>query len=171
MNRMVMIGAMAAIQPIVAEAQVTPERPALLAKLVACRAIAAVPERVACYDQHVAALDKAERGRDVALVERTEVNRARRSLFGFPVPRLKIFEGGSDEPEFTRIEATIKEARQSAGRWSFQLDDGSRWAQSETDELARAPKPGDTIRVRRGAVGSFLANIGKAPAIRVRRVE
>lgn len=171
MIRIMAVVAGVAIQPMVVEAQAVPKRPALLAELVGCRAIVDVPERVACYDRHVAALDEAERGRDVTLVERTEVNRARRSLFGFPVPRLKIFEGDDDKPEFTRIEATIKDARRSAGRWSFQLDDGSRWAQSEPEELARTPKPGDAIRVRRGAVGSFLANIGKAPAIRVRRIE
>ncbi len=169
MIRMIVLAA-AAVHPAAAEAQQAATRPALLAELLECRAIAEVPERAACYDRHVTALDEAERKRDVVLVDRTETRRARRSLFGFPVPRLRMFAGDDKEPEFTRIEASIKDARRIAGRWQFELDDGSRWAQSEAEELARVPRPGDIIRVRKGAIGSFLANIGKAPAIRVRRI-
>lgn len=146
-------------------------RPELLAELVACRRIAEINEKVACYDRQVALLDEAERKRDVALVSREDVREARRSLFGLTVPKLRIFGGGGgSEPEFTRITASVASASEAGGRWQFELDDGTRWVQAETEQLARSPRPGDKIRIRKAALGSFFANVGTAPAIRVRRV-
>lgn len=159
-----------AAQPAVG--QEAPARPALISELVKCRSIADIAGRVACYDRQVSALDEAERKRDVVLVDRAEVRKARRSLFGLPIPKIGIFENDDkDEPEFTRIDATVTAAQRTGGKWLFELNDGSRWLQSDAEELARAPKPGNRIRVRKGALGSYLANVETAPAIRVRRIE
>jgi hypothetical protein len=154
-----------------ASAQKDGARPELLTKLIACQQIGDVPERVACYDRQVAALDQAERKREVALVDRTEVRKARRSLFGFNMPDLRIFERGEDEPEFTSIDASIQNVSRQGGRLSMQLDDGTRWIQSDSEELARSPKAGMRVRIRKAAMGSYFANIEKAPAIRVRRTD
>lgn len=145
----------------------------LLGKLVDCGKLAGDAEQLACYRREVAALQEAERKRDVILVDRAEVRRTKRSLFGLSLPRFRLFgndEDTPDEPEFTRIDATLKGAQLAGNAWSFELDDGARWVQTDSEQLARTPRPGDRIRIRRAALGSFFANVGTAPAIRVRRV-
>ena len=170
MMRWFVIG-VAIVQSSAAWSQQREVRPALLGDLIACRAITNINQRVTCYDRQVSALDEAERKRDVVLVERSEIRKARRSLFGLPLPKLNIFDGDGDEPEFKRIDVSIRNAQRSGGKWLFELDDGTRWIQSDSEEVARSPKTGNRIRIRRAAVGSFFANIESAPAIRVRRIE
>lgn len=149
------------------------ERPELLSRLVDCRRLSADAERLSCYDARVSALDEAERKREVVVVDRAQVREARRSLFGLALPKIRLFgdrEGAPEEPEFSQIETTLKSAQQLGGRWQFTLADEARWIQTDGEELARTPKPGQTIRIRRGALGSFLANVERQPAIRVKRV-
>jgi hypothetical protein len=166
-----------AILPIVfsagASAQDAPDRPAILSKLFDCGAITAESERLSCYDRQVAALKEAEQKRDVVVVDRAEIRRTRRSLFGLTLPRLKLFGGDdsdADQPEFSTVETTLTDARQSGGRWVFTLADGALWTQADSTELARTPRAGQAIRIRKGAMGSYLANIDKQVAIRVRRI-
>lgn len=155
-----------------AEAQET-ERPAVLRQLFECRRIAGVAERAACYDGRVDALERAERARDLVVVDREQVRRTRRSLFGFNLPRLRLFgrdDDSRDEPEFRELNTAIKSASRAGGGWSFTLEDDARWVQADNLELAREPRPGQRIRIRQGALGSFLANVDGQVAIRVRRV-
>ena len=97
---------------------------------------------------------------------------ARRTLFGLSVPDLGIFGGGDgDEEGVSRVETTIASAgRNPDGRWTFRLADGARWVQADSRELGRDPAAGQPIAIRKAAMGSFLANVNKQIAIRVRRV-
>ncbi|PAX07189.1 hypothetical protein [Sphingomonas lenta] len=166
------IGALALAAAGGAAAQST-ERPALLSRLVDCRKLTADAERLRCYDAQVSALDEAERKREVVVVDRAQVREARRSLFGLTLPKIRLFgdrDDGPEEPEFAQIETTLKDAAQAGGRWRFTLADGANWVQTDSEELARTPRPGQAIRIRKGALGSFLANVERQPAIRVKRV-
>jgi hypothetical protein len=145
----------------------------VFSNLVDCMKIPAEHERVKCYDARLASLDEAERRQDVAIVDRAEMNRTRRSLFGFNIPKLKLFgrdDGAASAPAFSTIETRLSDARRTGGAWMLTLEDGANWLQTDSSDLARPPKPGQPIRIRRGAVGSFLANIDGQIAIRVRRV-
>lgn len=167
-----MFAALALVAPAAGAAQ-SGERPELLSRLVDCRSITANAERLACYDARVSALDEAERKREVVVVDRAQVREARRSLFGLTLPKIRLFgdrDDAPEEPEFAQIETTLKEAAQAGGRWRFTLQDGANWVQTDSEELARTPRPGQAIRIRKGALGSFLANIERQPAIRVKRV-
>lgn len=66
------------------------------------------------------------------------------------------------------ITSVITAASQRNGLWRFDIDGHGTWMQAEAGELGRDPKPGDNIRIRRGAVGGYLLNIRTGPAIRVR---
>ena len=159
-----------------ASAQERPqERPQALNRLVACRSISATAERLACYDREVAAVDAAERARDLVVVDRQQVRRTRRSLFGLALPNLGIFgddnDDDSEEEQASVLESTIRTVRQDAdGKWTFTLEDGARWTQVDTRDLQRDPRPGNRVRIRRAGLGSYLANIDGQLAIRVRRI-
>lgn len=149
-------------------------RPDVLRKLVDCRAIQDATARLACYDAQVGALDVAEQRRDVVVMERKQVVEARKSLFGFSLPSLSLFGGGDkaekDGDSISQIETTIARARQTGyGQWSFTLADGARWVQTDSKTLAVPPAPGQKIRIRKGAMTSYFANIEGQPGIRVRR--
>lgn len=147
------------------------ERPQALVRLVECRAIAAEAERLACYDREVAAVDAAAAARDLVVVDREDLRKTRRTLFGLTLPDLSVFgDDNEDKESVGRLETTIKTVRQDPyGRWHFELADGALWSQIDSRELPIDPRAGQAIRIRRAAMGSFLANVNNQTAIRVRR--
>ena len=153
--------------------------PAVVQKLLDCRALTDSAARLACLDAGVAALAGAVESREVLVADKEEVKQARRSLFGLALPSFNLFGKGDDEDDdkadargvVTEIEAVLTSARQSRpGFWSFALDDGSRWVMTEGKTIPRDPRAGMKIRIRRAAVGSYLANVDGQIAVRVRRV-
>ena len=146
-------------------------RPAALTRLVECRAVQGEAERLACYDREVAAFEAAEQSRELVVMDRQQVRRTRRSLFGLVLPDLNLF--GDDNPEedgVSELETTLRSASEDAyGKWILVLEDGARWRQIDSRTLAREPRGGQTIRIRRAAMGSYLANIDGQVAIRIRR--
>lgn len=155
--------------------------PAVVQKLLDCRAIADAGQRLACLDAGVAALAGAVESRDVLMADKDQVKKARRSLFGLTLPSFNLFgtdkeEAGKGEKKdergaLTEIEATITAARptRSAG-WRMELDDGSVWLQTDSMGFRHDPRPGMKVRIKRAAMGSFLANVEGQTAVRVRRV-
>ncbi len=143
--------------------------PAAFSRTLQCRTIADPQQRLACYDREVAALEQAERSNEIRVVDRQQVRRTRRSLFGLDLQDLNIF-GGDDGEAMTEISSTIRSVSQtSLGKYLFVLEDGARWAQTDSRNLVPEPRAGMPIRIRRAAMGSFLANVGGRVAIRVRR--
>jgi hypothetical protein len=153
-------------------AQSAEDRPEVLQKLFDCRRIAEIGARAACYDAQVDAFSAAERDRRVVVIDQTEVRRTRRRLFGFTLPNIKLFSPAEGEKaeEITRLETTVTSVSRSNGALLLTLQDGARWIQSDSDTLPTDPKPGDPVIIRKAAMGSYFANIGKRPAIRVRRI-
>jgi len=158
-----------------AQAQDTGPReapPAAFQRTIQCRAVADPQERLACYDREVAALETAERASEIRVVDRQQVRRTRRSLFGLVLPDLNIFGGDDDQTAVNEITGKIQTATQDpSGKYTFALEDGARWRQIDSRNLNVTPRPGHTIRIRRGAMGSFLANVNNQVAIRVRRAQ
>jgi hypothetical protein len=143
-----------------------------LNQLTACRQVTPDAERLACYDRQVAALEAAEASREIAVVDRQQIRRTRRSLFGLTLPDLGIFGGDRDEGDdgaaVNEINSTIQAIGTGAdGRTTYRLQDNSVWVQ--TEGRAGFPRSGEAIRIRRGPLGSYLANIAGRPAIRVIR--
>ena len=148
------------------------ERPQALTRLAECRNVQGEAERLACYDREVAAFEAAEQSRELVVMDRQQVRRTRRTLFGLVLPNLDIFgDNNADEEEgVSALETTLRAASEDAhGKWLLVLEDGARWRQIDTRNLPRDPRGGHTIRIRRAAMGSYLANIDGQVAIRVRR--
>jgi hypothetical protein len=159
------------LSPVVAAEVRKEPRPPVFQKLIDCRAIADAAARLACYDSGVAQIDDAEQKSEIVVVDRTQIKKAKRSLFGLSLPKLGLFGNEDDKGDDAEVlETTIKSAS-SLGydKWAFTLEDGARWVQTEARGSTN-PKPGQSIKIRRGAMGGYLANIDGHPAIRVKRV-
>jgi hypothetical protein len=147
--------------------------PAAFARAVQCRTVADAQERLACYDREVAALEQAERTSEIRVVDRRQVRQTRRSLFGLVLPDINIFGGDSSadgEEGISEVNSTIRSFTQDPyGKYTFVLADGARWRQIDSRDIIE-PKAGQPIRIRRAAMGSFLANVNRQIAVRVRRV-
>jgi hypothetical protein len=100
------------------------------------------------------------------------MKQARKSLFGFSLPKISLFGGGEndqDEEDLKVLETTVSSARQmNDGNWRIQLADGVYWRQMEAKDIF-APKPGDKIKIRRASMGSYLASINGRTAFRIKR--
>jgi hypothetical protein len=145
----------------------------LLTALFNCAGESSGNARLACYDQTVPALKLAIERKEIVIVDSRAVGEAKRSLFGISLPKLRIFgDGSGSAPNETlrSIEAKIVAVGQTAeGGVLLSLDAGSRWAQVGSDYVNRA-KAGETIIIRRGDVGGYMAKIGTGRAFRVRRL-
>ena len=171
--RLLILAAVAAAPAGVAHAADPKPRPPAFQKMVDCRGIADAGQRLACFDREVAAVAAAEGRQDLVVIDRARVRTARRTLFGLQVPDLGIFgdDEGREGDGVDRIETSIASVGQNAdGRWTFRLADGARWVQADSRELGVDPAVGQPIAIRKAAMGSFLANVNKQIAIRVRRL-
>ncbi|RVT42405.1 hypothetical protein ENE74_06580 [Sphingobium algorifonticola] len=149
-------------------------RPEIFTKLLDCRALTDATARLSCYDAQVAALDRAAQDDEVVLLDKAEVRKTRRSLFGFSLPRLP-FLGNDDEaenskPEFSEIQSTIKAMRDLGyGKYWFRLEDDAEWQTTEA-VTSVFPKVGSPIVIKRAALGSYMGKIGRGRAVRMKRV-
>ena len=111
-----------------------------------CRQIADSMQRLACYDRTAGALVTASRSGEINVVDRGQMREARRTLFGFSMPKLPFFSGDTsvgDTPD--QIETTIK-------------------------ETFRVPKAGQKIIIKRGPMGSYFLRINGNTGVKGRRV-
>lgn len=149
-----------------------PAEPAVIAALKACRAITADAERLACYDKAAQSVTKAQESGEVIIIDKQTARAARRQAFGLELPTLSILDKGADKSETEKLQSVVKAARVDAEqRLVVTLEDGAVWRQIDDTMLGKPPKAGDTIEVRKAAMGSYMMKIGSQPAIRVRRVE
>lgn len=145
-------------------------------RLYACRGIGDPVQRLSCFDREVAALEQAVANKDVLIADRQDMREARRGLFGFPLPKIRLFGGGEDDDtEVERFEE-IEEAltafvRDSTGKAAFTIASGARWVQTDSVPILGKPAVGDMVKIERAALGSYKATIGDRRAIRVRRVQ
>lgn len=165
--------ALLAAAPTVAKDRPPLAMPDSFQKLIACRSEADPAARLACFDRNAEVLDRQAQARDIIVADKVEVREARRGLFGFTMPSLKIFGGGNDEADkIEAIETTIKAARPYGyGQWRITLADGAVWEQTDSKPVALDPRPGTAIKIKQGAFGSFLASIAGQSGIKVRRVQ
>jgi hypothetical protein len=146
-------------------------RPPVFEALVNCRTIVDPTERLTCYDAKVAALEEAEQKEELVLADKESMKEARRGLFGFTIPKLKIFGNDGQKEDKFELVAQIQSAYQAnPGKWTIILDNGARWVQIDTNVLRKDPAPGMEIKIRKAAMGSYFANVAGQTAIRMRRV-
>jgi hypothetical protein len=128
-----------------------------LQKLLDCRKITDNAARLACFDAASAAFDQAEAKGDIVVVNREQARKVRRQAFGFTLPSMSLFERGEKPEEINTVQGTVAAVRQNgAGKWVIRLEDGAVWAQIDTNEINPDPHVGETVEIRRAALGSYM---------------
>ncbi|MDI1296196.1 MAG: hypothetical protein PSY12_09990 [bacterium] len=151
--------------------------PAIFTDLLKCRTITDDKQRLACFDQQVGAMESASQRDEVVVLDKAELHKTRRTLFGFSFPKLPFLGGGDDgekkgdaSEDMSRIDAVIATARSVGyGKWQIGLEDGAQWITTEAI-TTRDPKPGMKIEIKRAAMGSFMGKIDDGRAVRMKRI-
>lgn len=151
-------------------------RPEIFTDLLQCRAIADDGQRLACFDRQVGAMETAAQRDEVVVLDKGELNKTRKTLFGFSFPKLPFLGGDDDAKEekqeegVSHIEAKIATLRSLGyGKWQIGLEDGAQWMTTEA-VTGRDPKVGQAVEIRRAAMGSFMGKVDGGRAIRMKRI-
>lgn len=154
-------------------------RPEIFSNLLECRAITDDTQRLACFDRQVGAMEAASQRDEVVVLDKSELSKTRKTLFGFSFPKLPFLGGGDEdqgktekqeEEGVSHIEAKIGSLRSLGyGKWQIGLEDGAQWMTTEA-VTGRDPKVGQTIEIRRATLGSFMGKVDGGRAVRMKRL-
>ncbi|MFL6757986.1 MAG: hypothetical protein ACJ8EG_10500 [Sphingomicrobium sp.] len=150
-----------------------PKTSPLVGALQTCRALADPTQRLACFDKEAGALLDAALKGDVAVVDKSEVRQARKSLFGFAMPKVPFFSGDDTADAVSdTLETTVKSASGIGyGKFRIIVAEGDAvWETTETYGTMRDPRAGDKILIKRGPLGSYMLRIGSNRGVKGRRV-
>ena len=148
------------------------ERAKELQQLIDCKKLTDPTQRLACYDQAAGALDQAEAKGDIVVVNREQARKVRRQAFGFTLPSMSLFTRGEKPEEIATAVGTIASAHKAiTGKWVVKLEDGAVWAQIDLTEIPLDPKPGQPVKIRKGAMGSYMMTVGNQREVKVHREE
>lgn len=150
------------------------DRPAsnpMVEALAACLDVRADPDRLACLDASARRLVAAERTRDLVMVTREELVRARRSLFGLSVDETDVLPGqGAAAARMEQLDTTVTAAVATGNdRWTLLLAEGGRWRTTEPWSYGE-PRVGMAVAIRRAAMGSFILRSKGQRAVKVLRI-
>jgi len=140
--------------------------------ILACRQIPDPAPRIACFDRTTLALEAASKRTEIVLVDREDTEETRRAQFGYAPRQIRPFGLGRDDDnqinEITSEIVSLSGARYPNIR--FRIKDGSVW---ETTQGTRnfPPRVGETVAIKRGPLGNYLAAISGRISLRVMRVE
>nr|NUR36873.1 hypothetical protein [Sphingomonas sp.] len=144
--------------------------PAAVQSLLNCRAITDSAQRLACYDRAAQGFADAMVKKEVVVLDKARANEARRSLFGFSIPNFGALLGGGGD-EISQIESTVTDVAENGdGGFTVKLADGSTWQQIDDTPVALAPRRGDKVVVKRGALGAYFVKLGSQPGFKAKRV-
>lgn len=138
--------------------------------LYACRAITDPTERLACFDQNSATIERAEKAGDVVSIDKSKAESIKREAFGFHMPSLPKLGLPGSGADLEAIQASLTQMIPlGEGQYIFRLDNGQVWEQ--IDDRIDRPRMPATVTVKKGAMGSYLLKIGDQRAVRVRRAQ
>ncbi len=142
-----------------------PAVPSAVDAIETCRQIVDGATRLTCFDRAAAALADARARKDLVVMNRAEVRRTKRGLFGFSLPSLQLF-GGDDNDAVKQLDGKIAgTAPYGYGFYMLTLDDGSQW---ETIDRVTgfSPRRGDAVRIKYGPFGYRATSLGSIVPIR-----
>jgi hypothetical protein len=149
------------------------QRAAVLQAVVECRAIKDREARLNCFDAAAAKLDEAEASGQVVVVEKQQIQTVKREAFGLTLPSLDLFGRSAKSAaavDVDRVTETVKTARRGPdNRWVVELETGAVWRQIDENEIARDPRPGSKVEIKKAALGSFVMKVDGQSAVRVHR--
>lgn len=158
--------------PSIAAAQPAAKVPPHVASVLACQAEKDEKLRLVCYDKAATSLASASQAGTIVVLDREEIRNTRRSLFGFNLPRLPFFRGDDGEDKAQEeILAKVQSAQDvEYGKWRIVLNDGAVWQTTEPEGRLFPPRLGQDVRIKRGALGSFMLSVNGQRSVRAMRV-
>ncbi|MEP2549961.1 MAG: hypothetical protein ABJH26_01585 [Marinomonas sp.] len=101
---------------------------------------------------------------EVQVVDKEDVEKTRRSLFGFALPKIALFGGDDDSKEGKKkrnlLETTITSVSYRSRKIIFfTTDEGATWRISNAPPRLRTVKAGQTVVLKRASMGSFFIRI------------
>ena len=154
----------------------------LIDRLADCREESSDAQRLACFDRTVSALIDARRKKDIVVLDRVEVRKAKSSLFGFSLPSIKLFGGGDDDEQLKQLVGRMASVTVlPSGLLRFEIEDvpavgavaagGVNKSVWETiEQVMLPPRRGDVVTIKSGALGSYVATAPGRRSARVRRI-
>ena len=143
--------------------------PAIYQAVIDCRTIGDAAQRLACFDRTVGEMATATTAKDLVILDREAMRETRKGLFGFSLPKLKIF-ASSDEEQVDSVSSTIvRVGTNSKGRYLLVVENAGRWEQIDNEYINR-PRPGQQVTIRRATMGGFMAKVEEGRGFRVRRL-
>lgn len=140
-----------------------------LSDLKQCRTIEEPSARLACFDREVGAVIAATEQGTLQVVDKQEVEQTKRSLFGFTLPKLRMF--GDDDQELTVLETTITRVRQTErDSWVFTTEEGSEWRINDAPMRFRAPKEGQAVVFKKASLGTYFIRVNGQIGVKGRRI-
>lgn len=157
-----------------AAAQNNPVEPRQAVAIEACRAIQVDAERLACFDREASAFVRALRSGNLSVVDRADMRNARRSLFGFSLPKLPFFTGdkSAEEPSDQLISSVRFVQPLANDRYRITIADGDAvWETVDTPMRFTEPKRGERIVIRKASLGSYFLSVGNQLGVKGRRIK
>ncbi len=152
---------------------VTPQRVASAhdsaESLRACKAESDDARRLACYDREMAEVPTPTSvEQPAAAVPATTSPLSAEERFGLSEQQARKKEDVEEPPKLERLTATVAElARRPQGKFVMRLDNGQVWVQKQAEPFT--VKPGDTVTIKPGALGSFFMSTASGEFTRVAR--
>ncbi len=138
-----------------------------------CRAIGDAGQRLACFDKASGDLLQATEKGDISVVDRGQLREARRSLFGFNMPRLPFFSGDRSADDVSDTISSKVTSVRSAGynRYHVRIEQGGAlWETLEAYTSFNPPSPGETVEIKRGPLGSYMLRFGRQRGVKGKRI-
>ncbi|AEI38466.1 hypothetical protein [Zymomonas mobilis] len=154
----------------------------LFSHLLTCRNIEDKTARLQCFDDTVKTLDEANTHHDILVLDRAAIIARQRQSFGFgppvlalpkpekPVSKSKSKAPNSDESLNEMTDKATFVSQDNEGHWIIGFANGARWQQIDEQIIPNEPHIGSVIRLRKASFGSFVANIDKQSAVKMRRI-
>lgn len=139
-----------------------------------CAEITNDSERLSCFDRVTREMRATNRPAATATAPsatgpRQQSAQQQREDFGLDAPRVQ--EKRQQPAPIKQIKSRVAAVRYIGQvYWAILLEDGAIWKVDEFDRDYRPPRVGETVRVKRGALGGFLMYSGGQTSIRVVRL-
>lgn len=152
-----------------------PGEPDYLDALKNCRAMTDPAARLACFDREVGTMVAATDAGELRIVDRDDITRTRRGLFGFSLPDFGIFGDDDDGPEeesMDMMESTITSVRSIRGdTFIFSIAEGGAvWQISDAPARLATPEVGDSVVFKKASMGSYFIRIDGQIGVKGRRI-
>lgn len=137
-----------------------------------CQGEAADAARLACFDEAVSRMLKANEEGDLQVVDRADVRETRRKFFGLSIPDLGIFKkrDENDIEEIEVLQSVIAGASRTRDGWLIETAEGAVWQIDEVPKRLMDPKPGQSVEFRKAALGSYFIGINNQLGVKGRRI-